>query len=81
MKKIIYITNEDKMENSFVSKIEISRGKILPSSMLQKPIVVLPNINNQIQFIMNRTDELRTVLKEIDETLKKIKEESQKKFY
>jgi hypothetical protein len=68
------------MENSFVSKIEISRGKILPSSMLQKPIVVLPNINNQIQFIMNRTDELRTVLKEIDETLKKIKEESQKSF-
>lgn len=68
------------MENSFVSKIEISRGKILPSSMLQKPIVVLPNINNQIQFIMNRTDELRTVLKEIDETLKKIKEESQKCF-
>jgi len=68
------------MENSFVSKIEISRGKILPSSMLQKPIVVLPNINNQIQFIMNRTDELRTVLKEIDETLRKIKEESQKTF-
>jgi hypothetical protein len=68
------------MENSFVSKIEISRGKILPSTMLQKPIVVLPNINNQIQFIMNRTDELRTVLKEIDETLKKIKEESQKCF-
>lgn len=68
------------MENSFVSKIEISRGKILPSSMLQKPIVVLPNINNQIQFIMSRTDELRTVLKEIDETLRKIKEESQKSF-
>jgi len=68
------------MENSFVSKIEISKGKILPSSMLQKPIVVLPNINNQIQFIVNRTDELRTVLKEIDETLKKIKEESQKCF-
>jgi hypothetical protein len=68
------------MENSFVSKIEISRGKILPSTMLQKPIIVLPNINNQIQFIMNRTDELRTVLKEIDETLKKLKEDSQKSF-
>ncbi|MDZ7623721.1 MAG: hypothetical protein U5J96_04635 [Ignavibacteriaceae bacterium] len=68
------------MENSFIGKIEISRGKILPSGIMQKPNVVLPNINNQIQFIMSRTDELRTVLKEIDETLRKIKEESQKSF-
>lgn len=68
------------MENSFLSKIEISRGQVFQSGIIKKPDNVSPNLITQVQFLMSRTDELRTVLKEIDETLKRIKEESQKSF-
>lgn len=68
------------MENSFVNRIEISSGKIFQSEIITKPKTTLPKLLTQVQFLMSRTNELRTVLKEIDETLKRIKEESQKSF-
>jgi hypothetical protein len=68
------------MENSFIKKIEISRGQVLSSGIIKKTNTISPNLLTQIQFLMSRTDELRTVLKEIDETLKRINEESQKSF-
>lgn len=68
------------MENSFVKKIEISRGQVLNSGIVKKPNAISPNLLTQIQFLMSRTDELRTVLKEIDETLKRINEDSKKSF-
>jgi len=64
------------MENSLVNKIEISKDQIFHSARIQKPPVVSPNIVSQVQFLISRTDELRTVLKEIDDTLNRIKEAS-----
>lgn len=68
------------MENSFVSRIEIFRGQVLNSGIIKNTNTISPNLLTQIQFLMSRTDELRTVLKEIDEALKRINEESQKSF-
>jgi len=69
------------MENSLINKMEISNDQIFHSSKIQKHLIVPSNIVSQVQFLISRTDELRTVLKEIDEILKRIKEESLKNFF
>ena len=69
-----------KMETSSIKQIEISRDQLLHYENIQKNGNILPNLTSQIQFLLSRTDELRTVLKEIDETLKRIKEETLKSF-
>ena len=68
------------METSSIKQIEISRDQLLHYENIQKNGNILPNLTSQIQFLLSRTDELRTVLKEIDETLKRIKEETLKSF-
>ena len=47
----------------------------LTAENMQEHLNIPPNIITRIQFLLNRTDELKTVLKEIDETLNKIREE------
>jgi hypothetical protein len=66
------------MEKSLVNQLEISREQILHTVSFQKQPQVSPNIASQLQFLINRTDELRTVLKEMDEMLNRIREESLK---
>jgi hypothetical protein len=81
MEKVIKKNSEDKMENSLLNKLEISKGQIFNPERMQKHPVVPPHIISQVQFLINRTDELKTVLKEIDETLMRIKEESLNIFF
>ncbi|RPI72723.1 MAG: hypothetical protein EHM47_07610 [Ignavibacteriales bacterium] len=64
------------MEHSLLDKIEIPNDQIFHSSEIRKHPMFRSNIISQIQFLISRTDELKTVLKEIDDTLKKIKEDS-----
>ena len=63
------------MENPLVSNDQILTNHFFNTERIQKHLNIPPNIITQIQFLVNRTDELKTVLKEIDETLNKIIEE------
>jgi len=66
------------MENTLIKQIEISRDQFLRSVSIQKNTAIPQNIISEVQFLINRIDELKTVLKEIDEILNRIKEESLK---
>ena len=63
------------MKNPLVPDDQIFTDHFINMESIQKHLNIPPNIITQIQFLMNRTDELKTVLKEIDETLNKIIEE------
>ena len=60
------------MENHLISNAQILTNHFFNTERIQKHLNIPPNIITQIQFLINRTDELKTVLKEIDETLNKI---------
>jgi hypothetical protein len=64
------------MEKSLVNQMEISRDQFLHVASFQKQAQISPNIASQLQFLISRTDELSTVLKEMDEILNRIREES-----
>ncbi len=63
------------MENPLIPNTQILSNHFLNTESIQKHLNIPPNMITQIQFLSNRTDELKTVLKEIDETLNKIREE------
>ena len=60
------------MENPLITNTQILSNHFLNTESIQKHLKIPPNIMTQIQFLLNRTEELKTVLKEIDETLNKI---------
>lgn len=66
------------METCIIRNTKISHDHLLNKENTQMSFDISPNIITQIQFLMNRTDELKTVLKEMDEILNRIKEESLK---
>ncbi len=68
------------MENLLTNKIEISKDHFSHPVSIQKQPAIPQNIVSQVQFLISRTDELKTVLREIDEILNRIKEESLKNF-
>ena len=63
------------MENPLITNTQILSNHFLNTESIQKHLKIPPNIMTQIQFLLNRTEELKTVLKEIDETLNKISDE------
>ena len=63
------------MENHFIADTHFLTNHFFNTESIQKHLDIPPNIITQIQFLLNRTDELKTVLKEIDETLNKISNE------
>ncbi len=63
------------MENPLIQNTEIFQNHFLYTESIKKHLTIPPNIITQIQFLINRTDELQTVLKEIDEILNKIRKE------
>lgn len=63
------------MENYLISNPQILSNHFFNRESIQKHLDIPPNLVTQIQFLLNRTDELKTVLKEVDETLNKIREE------
>ena len=66
------------METCIIRNTKISQNHLLNKEDTQMSFDISPNIITQIQFLINRTDELKTVLKEMDEILNRIKEESLK---
>ena len=68
------------METCIIRNTKISQNHLLNKEDTQMSFDISPNIITQIQFLINRTDELKTVLKEMDEILNRIKEESLKNF-
>ena len=66
------------METCIIRNTKISQNHLLKKEDTQMSFDISPNIITQIQFLINRTDELKTVLKEMDEILNRIKEESLK---
>lgn len=63
------------MENPLITNTQILSNHFLNTESIQEHLNIPPNIITQIQFLINRTDELKTVLKEIDETLNKISDD------
>ena len=63
------------MENLLISNTEILSNHFFNTESIQQHLNLPPNIITQIQFLLNRTEELKTVLKEINETLNKIRGE------
>jgi outer membrane protein assembly factor BamA len=68
------------MENPLIPNTQILSNRFFNKENIQEHLNIPPNIISQIQFLLNRTDELKTVLKEIDETLNKINDELIKKM-
>jgi len=66
------------METCIIRNTKISQNHLLNKEDTQMSFDISPNIITQIQFLINRTEELKTVLKEMDEILNRIKEESLK---
>jgi hypothetical protein len=63
------------MENPLIPNTKILSNHFLNTENIQEHLNIPPNIITRIQFLINRADELKTVLKEIDETLNKISDE------
>ncbi len=62
------------MENPLITNTRILKNHFFDTENIQEHLNI-PNIITHIQFLINRTDELKTVLKEIDETLNEIRAE------
>ena len=69
------------MENPLIPNAQISSNHFLNTESIQKHLNIPPNIITQIQFLLNRTNELKTVLKEIDEILNKVREDLLNNIY
>lgn len=63
------------MENPLIPNTQILTNHFFNTQSIKEHLYIPPNIITQIQFLLNRTDELKTVLKEIDDALNKVRDE------